>query len=94
MKQIGFHPLENDWNYVVWLLLFHDLNSRRQSKTKTIKLHLSPTIMQQADEAVSNRETKCMKVSTMRVIQCDKTQYSNRHEYITWKHDFFLTLVK
>lgn len=80
MMQIGFHPLENEWNYVVWLLLFYDLQGRKQSTTKTIKLHSGPTIMQQADEAVSNRETRCMKVSTLRVIQCDITQYSNRHE--------------
>jgi hypothetical protein len=53
--QIGFHLLENVWNYVVWLLLSYDLHSRKQSKTKTIKRYQSPTIMQQADEAVSKR---------------------------------------
>ena len=50
-------------------ILFCDLYSTKQSKTKNTKLTPSPTKMQQADVAVRNRETRCMKVSTLRIIQ-------------------------
>ena len=51
MVQIGFHPLENEWNNIVWLRLLYDLHSTKQSKTENIKLPSSPPKMQQADEA-------------------------------------------
>jgi hypothetical protein len=38
-------------------------------KPKNIQLTPIPNKMQQADAAVSNRETKCLKVGTLRVIQ-------------------------
>ena len=69
VMQVGFHPLENKWVFVFWLLLFCKLHSTKQSKAKNTKLTSSPTKMQQADAAVSNREAMCMKVSTLRVIQ-------------------------
>jgi len=45
--------------------------------------------MQPTDEAVSNCETRCMNVSTLRFkSESDKTQNSNMDEYGTCKHNF------
>ena len=35
--QIDFHLLENEWNNIVWLRLFYDLHSTKQSKTEKHK---------------------------------------------------------
>jgi hypothetical protein len=69
MMQVGVHPPENKWILVFWLLLFCDLHSTKQSKAKNTKLTSSPTKMQQPDAAVNNRDTMCITVTILGLIQ-------------------------
>jgi len=67
--QIYFHQLEIKRNFLLWLLLFCELYSTEQSKSKSTKLASCSKKMQHAGAAVSNRATICMQMNTLRVIQ-------------------------
>jgi hypothetical protein len=59
MIQIGFHLLENEWNYV-FQILFSVIYSTKNLKQKSIKLTPIPNKMQKTDAAVSSGETGWM----------------------------------
>jgi hypothetical protein len=81
--QTSFHPLEIKWNFVLWLILFCELYSTKQYKSKNAKLISSSTKTQHADAAVSNCETMCMEVSKLCIIQ----RVTKQWYFIAWIMD-------